>query len=513
MSARLLKSTAIVGSATLLSRTLGFVRDMVIAQAFGAGLAADAFFVAFKIPNFLRRLFAEGAFSQAFVPVLSTYYVRGNLREIQQLVDRVAGTLGLTLLLVTLMGIIGSPLWVMVFAPGFIEDLDKYELAVSLLRITFPYLLFISLTALAAGILNTYKQFGIPAITPIFLNLAIIASALWVAPRMSTPVTALAWGVFFAGLAQLLFQLPFLARLDLLPKVSFKWKDPGVQRIFKLMLPAIIGSSVSQINLLIDTLLASFLVTGSVSWLYYSDRLVEFPLGIFGIALATVILPSLSEKHSQASTEDFARTLDWALRWACLISIPAAAGLVVLARPILITLFQHGEFGDHDVIMASRSLIAYSLGLIPFILIKILAPGFYARQDTRTPVRIAIIAMFTNMVLNGILIFPLAHAGLALATSLSAWLNATLLFFALKRQGSYRAQPGWLLLGLRIAIATSLMTIIILWLAPPLTNWLSWDLVARMGQLALLIGIAGAVYFGALLIMGIRPRMLALANE
>jgi putative peptidoglycan lipid II flippase len=509
MSVRLLKSTAIVGSATLLSRILGFVRDMVIAQTFGAGLAADAFFVAFKIPNFLRRLFAEGAFSQAFVPVLSTYYVRGNLKEVQQLVDRVAGTLGLALLLVTLTGVIGAPLLVMVFAPGFIEEQDKYELSVSLLRITFPYLLFISLTALAAGILNTYKRFGVPAITPIFLNLALIAAALWLAPRMAIPITALAWGVFFAGLAQLLFQLPFLAQLDLLPKFRPRWKDPGVQRIFTLMLPAIVGSSVSQINLLIDTLLASFLVTGSVSWLYYSDRLVEFPLGVFGIALATVILPSLSEKHAQASSESFARTLDWALRWACLIGTPAAVGLAILAGPILTTLFQYGEFNHHDVAMASRSLIAYSFGLTPFILIKILAPGFYARQDIRTPVRIAIIAMFTNMGLNGILIFPLAHTGLALATSLSAWLNAALLFFTLRRQGFYRPQPGWLSLGLRIVIANGFMAITILWLMPPLANWLSWDLADRISQITLQIGTAAIVYFGVLLIIGIRPRMLA----
>ncbi|WP_206054878.1 murein biosynthesis integral membrane protein MurJ [Nitrosococcus wardiae] len=510
MSARLLKSTAVVGSATLLSRILGFIRDVVIAQAFGAGLAADAFFVAFKIPNFLRRLFAEGAFSQAFVPVLSASQVRGNLGEVQQLVNRVAGTLGLVLLVVTLIGVIGAPLLVMIFAPGFIEEQSKYELTVSLLRITFPYLLFISLTALAAGILNTYKRFGVPAITPIFLNLALIAATLWLAPQLEIPVTALAWGVFFAGLAQLLFQLPFLAHLNLLPRPRPRWKDPGVQQIFKLMLPAIVGSSVAQINLLIDTLLASFLVTGSVSWLYYSDRLVEFPLGVFGIALATVILPSLSEKHAQASSESFSRTLDWALRWVFLIGAPAAVGLVLLAGPILTTLFQYGEFSNHDVAMASRSLIAYSFGLLPFILIKVLAPGFYARQDTRTPVRIAIIAMFANMVLNAMLIFPLAHAGLALATSLSAWLNAILLFFTLKRQGIYRPQPGWLWLSLRILIATELMAISILWLMPPLVSWLNWEVMTRIAEITLLIGAAVIIYFGTLLIIGIRPRMLAL---
>ncbi|ADJ29807.1 murein biosynthesis integral membrane protein MurJ [Nitrosococcus watsonii] len=510
-STRLLKSTAVVGSATLLSRVLGFIRDVVIAQAFGAGTAADSFFVAFKIPNFLRRLFAEGAFSQAFVPVLSAYQVRGNFNEIQQLVNRVAGTLGLVLLLVTLTGVIGAPFLVMVFAPGFIEEQDKYALTVHLLRITFPYLLFISLTAFAAGILNTYKQFSVPAITPIFLNLALIAAVLWFAPQMEIPVTALAWGVFFAGLAQLLFQLPFLARLDLLPKLRPRWKDPGVQQIFKLMLPAIVGSSVAQINLLIDTLLASFLVTGSVSWLYYSDRLVEFPLGVFGIALATVILPSLSEKHARASGESFARTLDWALRWVFLIGAPAAIGLVILAEPILTTLFQYGEFESHDVIMASRSLIAYSFGLLPFILIKILAPGFYARQNTRTPVRIAIIAMIANMVLNGVLIFPLAHAGLALATSLSAWLNASLLFFTLKRQGIYQPRPGWWWFGLRIIIASSFMAFTLLWLMPSLTNWLNWEATVRTMRIMSLIGAAVLVYFGSLLLIGVRPRMLTSA--
>ncbi|BAW79425.1 integral membrane protein MviN [Candidatus Nitrosoglobus terrae] len=510
MSISLLKSTAIVGSATLFSRILGFVRDMVIAQAFGAGLAADAFFVAFKIPNFLRRLFAEGAFSQSFVPVFSSYFMQGNPTEIQQLINRVTGTLGLVVLLVTLIGIIGAPLWVVIFAPGFIGDSDKYQLAVSLLRVTFPYLFFISLTALAAGILNTYKQFGVPAITPIFLNLVLIASALWVAPYMLTPVTALAWGVFFAGLIQLLFQIPFLIRLKLLPKPSAKWKDPGVQRVFTLMLPAILGSSVSQINLLIDTLLASFLVTGSVSWLYYSDRLVEFPLGIFGIALATVILPSLSEKHNQASTKDFIRTLDWALRWGCLVGVPAAVGLMILAKPILITLFQYGKFSSYDAIMASHSLIAYSFGLVPFMLIKILAPGFYARQDTKTPVRIAIIAMLSNIILNGALILPLAHTGLALATSLSAWLNAALLLLALKQQGSYQAQPGWFTFSWQIGLATIFMAAALFWLAPPSASWLNWGLITRMSHLILLISVAGVTYLSALLIIGVRPRMLIL---
>lgn len=509
MSNRLLKSTAVVGSVTFLSRIFGFIRDVVLAHALGAGLATDAFFVAFKIPNLLRRLFAEGAFSQAFVPVFSAYHIHRNHTELQQLVDRVAGILGLILLLVTLAGIIGAPILVMVFAPGFLEQESKYELTVHLLRITSPYLLFVSLTALAGGILNTYRQFWIPAITPLFLNLALISATLWIAPRIEVPVTALAWSVLFAGIVQLLFQLPFLARLELLPRPHPIWKDPGVQRIFKLMLPAIIGSSVVQINLLIDTLLASFLATGSISWLYYSDRLVEFPLGIFGIALATVILPSLSEKHAQASKESFSHTLDWALRWSCFIGIPAAVGLAILAGPILTTLFQYGEFSRYDVTMTSRSLIAYSFGLVPFILIKILAPGFYARQDMRTPVRIAIVAMLANIILNLALIFPLAHAGLALATSLSAWLNAGLLFLILKRQGIYYPQPGWPLLSLRIIVANAIMAMTLWWLTPTLITWLNWDILARTSHILLLISTAVAVYVTALFMMGVRPRLLA----
>jgi putative peptidoglycan lipid II flippase len=508
MSSRLLKSTASVGAFTFLSRVLGFVRDMMIARLFGAGAGTDAFFVAFKIPNFLRRLFAEGAFSQAFVPVLSEYKTQREHEELRRLADHVAGTLGVVLFLVTLVGVVTAPVLVMIFAPGFIGDPGKYGLTVDLLRITFPYLLFVSLTALAAGILNTFGRFGVPAVTPVFLNLSMIGAALWLAPRMAEPVTALAWGVFIAGVAQLLFQIPFLARVRVLPRPRWGWRHEGVQRVLRLMLPAIFGSSVAQINLLFDTLLASFLVTGSVSWLYYSDRLMEFPLGVFGIALATVLLPSLSRQHAEASREGFSNTLDWGLRWVMVIGVPAGVGLLVLAGPMLTTLFQYREFTTHDVEMARLSLMAYSVGLLPFILIKVLAPGFFSRQDTRTPVRIGVIAMLTNMVLNVILIFPLAHAGLALATSLAAFLNAALLYRALRREQVYVPGAGWSALLLRVGAASAVMGGLLWYGSGELSAWYAWGAAERSARLLLWIALGGVAYLAVVWLLGLRPRHL-----
>ena len=346
-------------------------------------------------------------------PVFSEYKEQRSQQELKVLADNVAGTLGLILFGVTVVGVIAAPILIWMFAPGFHSDLSKFNLTIDMLRITFPYLLFISLTAFAAGILNSFGQFAVPAFTPVLLNLCLIASAVWVSPYLEQPAMALAWAVFFAGLLQLLFQLPYLRALRMLPRPRWGWRYPGVQRILKLMVPTLVGSSVAQINLLFDTLLASFLVTGSVSWLYYSDRLMEFPLGVFGVALATVILPSLSQKHAADDRQAFSRTMDWALRWTLLIALPATLGLAILAVPLLATMFQHGKFSDEDVIMASYSLTAYAFGLVAFMLVKVLAPGFYARKDTRTPVKIAIIAMVANMVFNLILIFPLRHAGIS----------------------------------------------------------------------------------------------------
>lgn len=493
---------------TLISRVLGFARDIIIARLFGAASGVDAFFVAFRIPNFLRRLFAEGAFSQAFVPILSEYKAQRSHEEVRLLTEHVTGALGAVLFLITLVGVIAAPLMVMLFAPGFLDEPLRYDLTVSMLRITFPYLLLVSLTALAGGILNTYGQFSVPAFTPVFLNLAMIGAAIWLAPQLEHPVTALAWGVFIGGVLQLLFQLPYLRRLRLLPRPRFRRGDEGVRRVIKLMIPALFGVSVTQINLLFDTLIASFLVAGSVSWLYYSDRLVEFPLGVFGIALATVLLPSLSHTHAQASPKKFSATLDWALRWVLLIALPATLGLTILAGPLLTTLFHYGEFNARDVEMSARSLIGFGLGLAAYILIKVLAPAFYARQDMRTPVRIGIIAMLANMVMNVIFVFPLAHAGLALATALAAFLNAGLLYRALRKTGAYQPEPGWGLFAVRIAAANILMGGV-LWLGMgDWSQWLHWPALTRAGHLALLTAAAAAIYFFSLWVGGLRLRAL-----
>ncbi len=492
---------------TFLSRILGFVRDIVIARMFGAGLGADVFFVAFKIPNFLRRLFAEGAFSQAFIPVLAEYKNKGD-RDIKDLIADTSGTLAGILFIITAVGMLTAPLIIMVFAPGFIDDADKLSLAGDLLTITFPYLFFISLTALAGSILNSFGKFATPAFTPVFLNLSLIGCAIYLAPQLERPVEALAWGVFLGGLVQLLFQLPFLLNINQLHRPRWGWQSEGVQKIFKLMLPAMFGVSVSQINLLLDTLLASFLVTGSISWLYYSDRLVEFPLGLIGIALATVILPSLSKQHSDASTQNFSNTLDWGLRWVFIIGTPAAAGLILLAEPLLITLFQYGEFKPEDAHKASHSLMAYGLGLLPFILIKVLAPGYYARQDTKTPVKIGIIAMVSNMILNIILMLQFAHVGLALATALSAMLNASLLFIGLKKREVYTASAGWLIFALKVSVANAGLIACLLVLTPDVTEWLQWTAWQRVINLAGLIAAAMVVYFAIISLVGINIKQL-----
>lgn len=507
MSEKLFRSTAVVSAMTFVSRIMGFVRDIVIARMFGASVGADAFFVAFKIPNFLRRLFAEGAFSQAFIPVLSEYRQRGD-HDLKQLISATSGSLAVILFVITALGVLIAPFLIMIFAPGFIGDSDKLDLAGDLLRITFPYLFFISLTALAGSILNSFGRFAVPAFTPVFLNLSLIASAVWLSPQLEQPITALAWGVFIGGVVQLLFQIPFLIKIGQLPRPRWGWKSSGVQKIIKLMIPAIFGVSVAQINLLLDTLLASFLVTGSISWLYYSDRLVEFPLGVFGIALATVILPSLSKKHAASSKAEFSQTIDWALRWVFILGTPAAIGLIWLAEPLLLTLFQYGEFTSDDAHKASLSLMAYGLGLLPFIFIKVLAPGYFARQDTKTPVKIGIIAMATNMVLNIILMIQLAHVGLALATSLSAALNAGLLYSGLRKQGVYQPVAGWGLFVLKLLLANAGLMLMLFWFSFDPAEWYDWTVWQRAKTLFLIITAAAASYFIVLTAMGINIKSL-----
>lgn len=496
---------------TLISRILGFLRDMIVARYFGAEAVTDAFFVAFKIPNFLRRLFAEGAFSQAFVPVFTEYKTRASHAEVKSFAGAVAGTLGGVLLIVTVVGVVAAPVLITIFAPGFWDDDEKFGHAAAMLRLTFPYLFFIALTAFCGSMLNAYGRFGVPALTPVWLNIVLIGAALGLAPLMDMPVYALAWGVFIAGIVQLAFQLPFLYRMDMLPRPTWGWRNEGVKRVLKLMIPAIFGSSVAQINLLLDTVIASFLVTGSVSWLYYSDRLVEFPLGVFGIALATVILPHLSAKHAEASAEAFSRTIDWALRWTFLFGVPAALGLAVLAEPVLATLFQYGEFSADDVRMSGLSLSAMSLGLVAFILVKVLAPGFYARQNTKTPVKIGIIAMTANMGLNVVIVVPWyfsgtegPHAGLALATTISSFLNAGLLWRQLRREGAYVPLAGWGKLGLQIAIASALMVAVVFAVLPEATQWSQWRASERLLRLAMLIGVGGLAYAAAIWTLGIR---------
>jgi putative peptidoglycan lipid II flippase len=508
LSKQLFKSSAIVGVMTIISRLMGFARDMLFANIFGVNAATDAFFVAFKIPNFLRRLFAEGAFAHAFVPVLSDYNQKGDRPALQLFVDNTAGTLALVQLLLTVIGIIAAPLLIMLFAPGFLWESGQYELAVQLLQITFPYLLFITLTAFAGGILNAHGKFAVPAITPVFLNICMIIAAVWVSPLMEKPIVALAWGVFAAGVVQLLFQIPALMQLGLLPKMRWGWHDPGVRRIIRMMAPAIFGVSAVQINLLIDTLFASFLPSGSVSWLYYSDRLVEFPIGIFGVAISTVILPSLAKTHAADDVSAFSKSLDWGLKLVLLIGLPATLGLAFLSEPLLSTLFQYNEFGADDVRMTSKSLTAFSLGLLAFILIKVLTPGFTARHDTQTPVRYGMYSIVCNLALNAMLVAPLAHAGPALATTLSAYLNAGLLLLTLLKRKAYRPCLGWFRIILRILLASASMSGFLYYFVDT-ESWLNWTASQRSLHLALVIGSAILIYGLVLLLFGFRLRQLS----
>ncbi len=502
MSLKLLKSTFTVSAMTTISRIFGLIRDIVIARLFGAGLGVDVFIVAFRIPNFLRRLFAEGGFSQAFVPVLAEYKEQRDDAAVKALVDQTSATLGLTLFLVTLLGVLISPVLIMVFAPGF--DETKHIMASDMLKITFPYILFISLTAFAGSIFNTYRQFAVPAFTPVLLNISLISCAIWLAPMMEVPITALAWGVLIAGIAQLLFQFPFLMRLKLFPRPGFNKDKEGVNRILKLMLPTLFAVSIVQINLLVDTVFASFLVDGSISWLYFSDRMVEFPLGVFGIALATVLLPSLSSEHAKNETGKFSSMLDWALRWVFMISVPAAVALAVLAVPVLTTLFQYDEFTPYAATMSGKSLLAYSLGLPAFILIKVFATGFFSRQDTKTPVKVGAIAMFSNIILNYLLVGLLAHTGLALATSLSACLQALILFILLRKEGVYKPLSGWLKFGVQILVAVSAMALIIYYFVALPEQWFAWSMIQRVYQLSLWIIVGLICYFSVLWLTGVR---------
>lgn len=500
----LLKALATISSMTLLSRILGFVRDFVIARVFGAGMIADAFFVAFKLPNLLRRLFAEGAFSQAFVPILGEYKNTLAPEETRRLVDHVASLLLLVLLAVTVLGMIGAPVLVYISAPGFTAEPDKFAVTVALTRITFPYILFMSLVALSGGILNTWNRFVIPALTPVLLNLVFIGMALFAAPYFSQPVLALGWAVFLGGLLQLLLQLPSLHRIGMLPRFSLNLQDAGVRRILRLMAPAVLGVSVAQLSLLINTIFASFLGTGSVSWLYYADRLMEFPSGLLGAALGTILLPSLAKYHTSGKLDEYSRLLDWGLRLTLLLAAPAAIAMAIIAVPLLATLFHHGEFSAADVLKTRDALVAYSVGLLGLILVKVLAPGFYARQNVRTPVKIALVTLCVTQLLNLALIGWLKHAALALSIGLAATLNALLLYRGLRRHGIYRPQPGWLIFCGRLLLALGVLGATLWLTAGSDAQWLAWGTPERLARLSLLVICGGAVYFATLWLVGFR---------
>ena len=502
----LLKALAAVSSMTLLSRILGFVRDTVVARGFGAGIATDAFFVAFKIPNLLRRLFAEGAFSQAFVPILAEYKNRRGETDTRLLVDHVSGLLALALAVVTLLGIAAAPLIVYVSAPGFAATPDKFALTVDLLRITFPYIFFISRVSLAGGILNTYSRFSVPALTPALLNLTFIGFALLGAPYFDPPVKALAWAVFCGGVLQLAFQVPFLLRLKMMPRFKLNFRDAGVWRVMKQMGPAVFGVSIGQISLLINIVFASFLVSGSVSWLYYADRLMEFPTGLLGVALGTILLPSLAKHYANQSLDEYSKLLDWGLRLTLMLALPAAAALAVLAVPLIATLFHYGQFSVHDVMMTRNALVAYSVGLLGLILVKVLAPGFYARQNIRTPVKIAIIALAATQAMNFAFIGWLQHAGLALAIGLGACLNAGLLYRKLRQFNIYSPQPGWALFALKILLAIAAMSACLWFAAGSNAVWLTATGFAKVLRLSGVVLLGAATYFAALWLLGFRLR-------
>jgi len=507
----LLKALAAISSLTLLSRILAFVRDVLIARIFGAGAATDAFFVAFRLPNLLRRLFAEGAFSQAFVPILGEYKNRKTQDETKLLVDHVVSLLAVILFIVTLIGIIAAPIIVYLTAPGFIKDADKFALTVQLLRLTSPYIFFISLVAVAAGILNTYGKFGVPAFAPVLLNLCFIGGALWLAPYCNPPILALGWAVFVAGFVQLAFQVPFLKKIGMLPTWRFSLKDAGVWRIIRQMGPAVFGVSISQISLIINTIFASLLAAGSVSWLYYADRLMEFPSGMLGVALGTILLPSLSKHYADNSPEEYSKLLDWGLRLVFMLTLPAALALGMIAVPLLATFFQHGEFAANDVLMTRNALVGYSVGLIGIILVKILAPGFYARQDIRTPVKIGIATLLVTQAMNLLFVFGLhlQHAGLALSIGLAACFNSAILFYFLKKRGIYLPEPGWFVFFAKLGVALLALGLMLWFGMGSEQHWLATHGWTRIIHLSELVVGGVVVYFAVLFALGFRLRDFA----
>lgn len=505
----LLKSLAAVSSMTMFSRVLGFARDAIVARVFGAGTATDAFFVAFKLPNLLRRIFAEGAFSQAFVPILAEYKSKQGEDATRVFVAYVSGLLTLALAVVTVAGMLAAPWVIMATAPGFANTADKFALTTQLLRITFPYILLISLASLAGAILNTWNRFSVPAFAPTFLNVSMIGFALFGAPYFHPPVLALAWAVTVGGVLQLLYQLPHLKKIGMLVLPRINFRDAGAMRVVKQMGPAILGVSVSQISLIINTIFASFLVSGSVSWMYYADRLMEFPSGVLGVALGTILLPSLSRSFASGNHDEYCRLMDWGLRLCFLLALPSAVALGILAKPLTVSLFQYGKFSATDALMTQKALVAYSVGLMGLIVVKVLAPGFYSRQDIKTPVKIAIVTLIMTQLMNLAFIGPLRHAGLALSIGLAACLNAGLLYWQLRRQKIFTPQAGWGSFLARLIVAVVIMAAALLGMMHVMPEWAQGNMLSRILRLMVVVVAGVLAYFATLALLGFRLKDFA----
>lgn len=500
----LLRSLANVSGMTMISRVFGFVRDMLMATYFGAGMATDAFNVAYKLPNLLRRVFAEGAFSQAFVPVLAEYKNKRTHQETKEFVAAIMGMLSFVLLIITVTGVIfaGGVIWIT--AGGFTNDPIKFGLTVELLRITFPYILFISLASMIGGVLNTWGLFSIPSFTPTILNLVFIFFVVFLRVHFDPPILTLAWATFVGGLLQLCFQLPYLKKIDMLVLPKFDFNNKAVWRVIKLMGPAIFALSISQISMVINTIYASFLPSGSISWMYYADRLMEFPTGVLGVALGTILLPSLSKHACSGNKENFSKILDWGIRLCLLLALPATVGLGLLSKELTMTLFMHGKFNMHDAIMTSYALIAYSVGLLGLILVKVLAPGFYANQDIKTPVKIALFVLACTQLMNLAFIGPLKHAGLSLSIGLSACINAASLCYLLIKKGYYSPNVGWAKFLFKLSIAVLMMAVGIEFAIHLLPVNFIGNMAYRIVSLIIVILIAAICYFGALFLLGFR---------
>lgn len=516
----LFKSASLVSLLTLVSRITGLLRELLMASMFGASSLTDAFNVAFRIPNLLRRLFAEGAFSQAFVPVLASVRAQEGDDATRQLVAQIATVLVWALLATCLLGVAAAPALVWVMASGLKQNPQSFDVAVLLTRWMFPYIGFMSLVALSAGVLNTWKRFAVPAITPVLLNVSMIAAAWWGAPWFRSlgvePIYAMAGGVVLGGVLQLSVQFPALWRIGMLPRVGWRWADvasawrhPGTRRVTTLMLPALLGVSVAQLSLIVNTQIASHLATGSVSWLTYADRLMEFPTALLGVALGVVLLPQLAAANATDDSQRYSALLDWGLRLVVLLAVPSAVALFTFAQPLVSVLYHYGAFSNADVDQTARALMNYGAGLLGLVAIKVLAPGFYARQDIRTPVKIAVVVLVLTQVLNWLLVPYLQHAALTLSISLGALLNALWLLVGLVRRGAYKPLPGWGVFVVQVVVASTLLGLLLLWLADPAQiNWLGFQAqpMHRVGLLSLCVLGGALLYLMSLLLSGVQLR-------